>query len=243
MKKRIFSLFFVSALAMGLLSCTYLQTQQRQLAEKLVRLHVVANSDSPSDQAIKLRVRDAVLAAAEPVLGSADDPEQALAAELPALECAAAEMLRALGREESVSVTLQNERFPTRDYETFSLPAGVYRTLRVTIGAGEGHNWWCVVFPTLCTAASLDEFESAAASGGFTDGLPERSLEVNIPEKLKCKIPPDKLCALTEVLAGDPRPSYIDDPEREFGFPFAGLEILFTVSGKVLTVTGVSSSD
>lgn len=112
---------------MGLLSCAYLQTQQRQLAEKLVRLHVVANSDSPSDQAIKLRVRDAVLAAAEPVLGSADDPEQALAAELPALECAAAEMLRALGREESVSVTLQNERFPTRDYETFSLPAGVYR--------------------------------------------------------------------------------------------------------------------
>ena len=164
-------------MAMGLLSCAYLQTQQRQLAEKLVRLHVVANSDSPSDQAIKLRVRDAVLAAAEPVLaaaepvlGSADDPEQALAAELPALECAAAEMLRALGREESVSVTLQNERFPTRDYETFSLPAGVYRTLRVTIGAGEGHNWWCVVFPTLCTAASLDEFESAAASGGFTDG-------------------------------------------------------------------------
>lgn len=170
MKKRIFSLLFVSALAMGLLSCAYLQTQQRQLAEKLVRLHVVANSDSPSDQAIKLRVRDAVLAAAEPVLGSADDPDQALAAELPALECAAAEMLRALGREESVSVTLQNERFPTRDYETFSLPAGVYRTLRVTIGAGEGHNWWCVVFPTLCTAASLDEFESAAASGGFTDG-------------------------------------------------------------------------
>ena len=71
MKKRIFSLFFVSALAMGLLSCAYLQTQQRQLAEKLVRLHVVANSDSPSDQAIKLRVRDAVLAAAEPVLGDA----------------------------------------------------------------------------------------------------------------------------------------------------------------------------
>ena len=170
MKKRISALILIAALARGLLSCAYLQTQQRQLAEKLVRLHVVANSDSPSDQAIKLRVRDAVLAAAEPVLGSADDPEQALAAELPALECAAAEMLRALGREESVSVTLQNERFPTRDYETFSLPAGVYRTLRVTIGAGEGHNWWCVVFPTLCTAASLDEFESAAASGGFTDG-------------------------------------------------------------------------
>ena len=158
---------------MGLLSCAYLQTQQRQLAEKLVRLHVVANSDSPSDQAIKLRVRDAVLAAAEPVLGSADDPEQALAAELPALECAAAEMLRALGREESVSVTLQNERFPTRhSVGLFFAARGrlTGRSAMVTIGAGEGHNWWCVVFPTLCTAASLDEFESAAASGGFTDG-------------------------------------------------------------------------
>ena len=71
MKKRISALILIAALALGLLSCAYLQTQQRQLAEKLVRLHVVANSDSPSDQAIKLRVRDAVLAAAEPVLGDA----------------------------------------------------------------------------------------------------------------------------------------------------------------------------
>lgn len=169
MKKRMFSLIFVSALALGLLSCAYLQTQQRQLAEKLVRLHVVANSDSPSDQAVKLRVRDAVLAAAEPY-AKGPNAEESLEENLAALERAAAEMLRTLGRNEAVTVTLQNERFPTRDYQTFSLPAGVYRTLRVTIGAGEGHNWWCVVFPTLCTAASLDEFETAAASGGFTDG-------------------------------------------------------------------------
>ena len=170
MKKRICSAILVCTLALGLSACAYLQAEQQKLAGKLIRLHVVANSDSPSDQAVKLRVRDAVLAAAEPMLESADDPEQALAAELPALERAAAEMLRDLGRDEAVSVTLQNERFPTRDYETFTLPAGVYRTLRVSIGAGEGHNWWCVVFPTLCTAASLDKFESAAASGGFTDG-------------------------------------------------------------------------
>ena len=188
MKKRIFSLFFVSALAMGLLSCAYLQTQQRQLAEKLVRLHVVANSDSPSDQAIKLRVRDAVLAAAEPVLGSADDPEQALAAELPALECAAAEMLRALGREESVSVTLQNERFPTRDYETFSLPAGVYRTLRVTIGAGEGHNWWCVLYPGLCFTNSyhtdIDETASESYSLVF-ETAPRPELHLGLLDAAK----------------------------------------------------------
>ena len=169
MKKRIFSLIFVSTLALGLLSCAYLQTQQRQLAEKLIRLHVVANSDSPSDQAIKLQVRDAVLAAVEPVLAEASDPEQALTENLGALGEAAARTLREAGAADAVTVTMQNERFPTRDYETFSLPAGVYRTLRVTIGAGEGHNWWCVVFPTICTAASMEELEFAAASGGFSE--------------------------------------------------------------------------
>lgn len=169
MKNRIFSLIFISALALGLLSCAYLQTQQRQLAGKLIRLHVVANSDSPSDQTLKLQVRDAVLAAAEPVLRAADDPEQALAGQLGTLEKAAARTLREAGSADAVTVTMQNERFPTRDYETFSLPAGVYRTLRVTIGAGEGHNWWCVVFPTICTAASMDELETAAVSGGFSE--------------------------------------------------------------------------
>ena len=169
MKNRIFSLIFISALALGLLSCAYLQTQQRQLAGKLIRLHVVANSDSPSDQTLKLQVRDAVLAAAEPVLRAADDPEQALAGQLGTLEKAAARTPREAGSADTVTVTMQNERFPTRDYETFSLPAGVYRTLRVTIGAGEGHNWWCVVFPTICTAASMDELETAAVSGGFSE--------------------------------------------------------------------------
>lgn len=169
MKNRIFSLIFISALALGLLSCAHLQTQQRQLAGKLIRLHVVANSDSPSDQTLKLQVRDAVLAAAEPVLRAADDPEQALAGQLGTLEKAAARTLREAGSADTVTVTMQNERFPTRDYETFSLPAGVYRTLRVTIGAGEGHNWWCVVFPTICTAASMDELETAAVSGGFSE--------------------------------------------------------------------------
>ena len=169
MKKRSFSIIFIVTLTLGLLSCVYLQTQQRQLSEKLIRLHVVANSDSETDQAIKLRVRDAVLFAAEPLLQSGKSAESALSAQLGTLETAAVNALHALGREDAVTVTLQNERFPTRDYETFSLPAGVYRTLRVTIGEGHGHNWWCVVFPTLCTAASMEDLESAAVSGGFSD--------------------------------------------------------------------------
>ena len=169
MKKRISALILIATLALGLLGCAVLQAGQRQLAAKLIRLHVVANSDSDEDQAVKLRVRDAVLQAAQPYV-TGPDAEEALAENLGALERAAAKALRSLGRENAVSVTLQNEAFPTRAYETFSLPAGVYRTLRVTIGAGAGHNWWCVVFPTLCTAASLDELETAAAAGGFSEG-------------------------------------------------------------------------
>ena len=169
MKKRISSLILIATLALGLLGCAVLQAGQRQLAAKLIRLHVVANSDSDEDQAVKLRVRDAVLQAAQPYV-TGPDAEGALAENLGALERAAAKALRSLGRGDAVSVTLQNEAFPTRAYETFSLPAGVYRTLRVTIGAGAGHNWWCVVFPTLCTAASLDELETAAAAGGFSEG-------------------------------------------------------------------------
>ena len=169
MKKRISALILIATLALGLLGCAVLQAGQRQLAAKLIRLHVVANSDSDEDQAVKLRVRDAVLQAAQPYVAG-PDAEGALAENLGALERAAEKALRSLGRENAVSVTLQNEAFPTRAYETFSLPAGVYRTLRVTIGAGAGHNWWCVVFPTLCTAASLDELETAAAAGGFSEG-------------------------------------------------------------------------
>ena len=170
MKKRIFSLFFVSALAMGLLSCAYLQTQQRQLAEKLVRLHVVANSDSPSDQAIKLHVRDAVLAAARQALQGVDDPQQAIAQALPQLEAAANAELQRQGSEDLARVSFRRELFPTREYDTFSLPAGVYDSLRVTIGQGEGHNWWCVIFPSLCVPATADGFAEAAAAGGFSTG-------------------------------------------------------------------------
>ena len=84
-------------------------------------------------------------------------------------------------------VSLRRELFPTRDYETFRLPAGVYRTLRVTIGAGEGHNWWCVVFPALCLPANAEDFEAVCEAAGFTEGeisaLTEDSGEIEVEFK------------------------------------------------------------
>lgn len=155
---------------MAALCCTAaaLQSQQQTMADKLIRLHVVANSDTQQDQGVKLQVRDAVLAVTEPLLQETDEPEEALLEALPEIRDAAEACLRAEGFSDAVQVSFGMERFPTRHYEGFSLPAGVYRSLRVTIGAGEGHNWWCVVFPSICFRATSAELEQAAETAGFT---------------------------------------------------------------------------
>ena len=140
MRKRTLALFFLVVSALTVTVCAALQAQQQRMSEKIIRLHVVANSDSSADQAIKLHVRDAVLAAARQALQDADDPQQAIAQALPALEAAANAALAAQGSRETARVSFRRELFPTRDYDTFSLPSGVYRSLRVTIGAGGGHH-------------------------------------------------------------------------------------------------------
>ena len=172
MKKRIFSLVFVFTLALGLLSCAYLQAQQRRLAGKLIRLHVVANSDTAADQAVKLQVRDAVLAAIAPLTDACATQEEAAAAlrqALPGIEQAANDALQQAGKATCpIAVRLCKERFPTRLYPTFSLPAGTYTSLRVELGDAAGRNWWCVVFPTLCTAAESEDLRTVATSAGLT---------------------------------------------------------------------------
>jgi stage II sporulation protein R len=170
LKKKVVSISLLAAAALGLALCCCLQFSQQRLAGKLIRLHVVANSDSAADQAIKLRVRDAVLVKTQEILRGADDPKQALAKNLGSIECAAERELTSLGCGDDVRVSLGKELFPTREYETFSLPAGVYESLRVRIGAADGHNWWCVIFPSICMTASMDDFTRAAETAGFTDG-------------------------------------------------------------------------
>lgn len=143
---------------------------QDELAEQVVRLHVLANSDSEEDQALKLRVRDAVLARAEGLLDPVADRREAeglLRGQLLELETVAAETIRAAGYDYPVSVELANTEFPTRRYGGFVLPAGEYLALRVLIGEAEGQNWWCVVYPPLCTAAA--EAPGTALTAGFSE--------------------------------------------------------------------------
>ena len=144
---------------------------QDDLSNKVVRLHVLANSDSEEDQALKLLVRDAVLERAEDVLVQTSDRAEAegkLRGQLLEFERAAADVIREEGYDYTVTVELADTEFPTRAYDGFTLPAGEYLALRVLIGEAAGQNWWCVVFPPLCTAAAADTSVSAMATG-FTE--------------------------------------------------------------------------
>lgn len=131
-----------------------------ELPQNVVRLHVVANSNSQQDQAVKLLVRDAVLEEASRWYGDATSMEEAssqLCTHLESIAGAARETLQREGAFYSAQAQVTEMYFPTRDYGDFRLPAGRYRTLRITLGEGEGHNWWCVVFPSLCLPAAGDD--------------------------------------------------------------------------------------
>ncbi len=145
---------------------------QRQLADKLIRLHVLANSDSEEDQALKLQVRDSILHRAEEILRGAEDLKAAkgdLEAALPELEALAEAAVQAAGYAYPVAASLTWESYPTRVYDTFALPAGEYLSLRLIIGEGKGHNWWCVVYPPLCQSVSQEDFTGAAEEAGLTE--------------------------------------------------------------------------
>jgi len=125
-------------------------------------MHVIANSDSEEDQALKRKVRDRVLEAGEALLQEAGDKaeaEQVLREQLPVLQAAAEAEVRRQGYAYPVQAELSNGYFPTRKYETVTLPAGWYDALRIEIGEAAGQNWWCVIFPAMCLPAAEESRE------------------------------------------------------------------------------------
>lgn len=150
-----------------------LLADKQKLNNEIVRLHVVANSDSEYDQNVKLQVRDAILGYIERNMQGITDPQQAkeyLGEHLSQLEETANAVLSAFGSDRA-KVSLTKEEFGIRQYDTFTLPSGVYNSLRIEIGEAAGRNWWCVVFPSLCTGSCVEEFKDIAVSSGFDDNL------------------------------------------------------------------------
>lgn len=163
------------ALMLGILVAvvagSWLTREQQELADSMIRFHVIANSDTEEDQALKLAVRDRVLEEAEGLYPEGATLEQAQAAlegHLNTLAAAGRAVVEEQGYDYPVSARLEDCWFPTKEYEDFALPAGNYTALRVTIGEGKGQNWWCVAFPPLCLGAASETVDQALEAGYFT---------------------------------------------------------------------------
>ena len=154
----------IKAITGGLVLCLLLSIlgiygQAQGVRDSVVRLHILANSDSTADQTLKLKVRDAVIAAAAdwPMVAADAEEAAALARErLPQIQAVAQETVAAAGYDYPVTAKLADTYFTTRQYDTVTLPAGMYRAVQVTLGEGRGQNWWCVMYPPLCVGGAAN---------------------------------------------------------------------------------------
>ena len=159
---------------------------------KVLRLHVIANSDSAEDQALKLKVRDALLLQGGEVFASGSTKESAEKAACKNLQSflqTAEKTIRESGKSYNVCISVGKSSFPTRVYENITLPAGEYDALRVVIGEGKGKNWWCVMFPPLCLPAAerKQELSDVLSDGGLSlvESKPKYEIRFWLIEKLE----------------------------------------------------------
>ena len=163
------SILFLVIMVIGLLPVS----GEEKIYDDVIRLHVLANSDSDEDQALKLKVRDGVLTRVGELLSDCPDRESAMKRlsareSLDEIERAARAVIVSEGYEYDVSVSLGDEEYPTRTYESLCFPSGTYTSLRVQIGEAEGQNWWCVLFPRLCLGVATENNDEAFVEAGFT---------------------------------------------------------------------------
>lgn len=155
MKKTTVDIIMAAGIAAALLLSGFrgFAAECERVQSEVLRLHIPANSDSERDQEIKLRLRDYILSEYGARLSSESDIEQAIAqtkALLPEIEADCNRFLAVEGADYTAKAELTEMYFTTRAYEKVTLPAGTYTALRITLGSGEGKNWWCVMFPPLC---------------------------------------------------------------------------------------------
>ena len=166
MKKTIFRIeisLLVALIICGVLNINAFSQQCESIREKMLRMHVIANSDSTEDQQLKLKVRDAVLSAGKEVFDgsiTSKDAQEKITPYIDYLENVALDTINNEGFDYSVKITVADEYFNTRTYDkSVTLPAGFYTAVKVIIGEGEGQNWWCVMFPPMCLPTATAECE------------------------------------------------------------------------------------
>lgn len=152
-----FALCLAAAVMITLVSAAYLPVKESEVYENTVRLHVIANSNSEYDQQLKYAVRDAILEELGELFDPSDPENAAYIAvsSLSKLEETAQRVIKSYGADYSARAVFGYEDYPERVYETRVYPAGKYRSLRVILGGGNGKNWWCVLFPPLCSGSAV----------------------------------------------------------------------------------------
>lgn len=174
MRKLVISLLF--GLVVSMLMMAYADNAQHNIASSLLRLHIVANSDSEADQAVKLKVRDAVIAEfGDDMLAAGDfgGAKSYARQNIGDIEKVAADVICQNGFDYGVAASVDKVHFPTKHYENITLPPGEYEALRIVLGDGAGQNWWCVMYPPLCFADG---------SAGSTDLHSQNVLESSLGE-------------------------------------------------------------
>lgn len=170
---------FTKALCFGLIvsivfSALYFSAECKTISDSVLRLHILANSDSADDQALKLKVRDEILKKSGELLATAstkEEAEQLTAQQMQAIVDDAQAYVYSQGYDYPVTASLLNMPFNTRIYGDIAMPAGNYDALRITIGEGKGHNWWCVMFPPICLPAAEEKQE-------LSDVLDDEQLQI-----------------------------------------------------------------
>lgn len=189
MKKSVLILLSALLLLIALLSILPIHSESL-IYDEVLRLHVIANSDSDADQKLKLLVRDAILEETQKILKNAKSREEAekiISENSALLENIALETVRKNQFDYPVTLELGREKYPTKNYESCAFPSGEYLSLRIKIGEASGENWWCVLFPPLCLSAATDK--DAFTSVGITDSQYQIITETDNPKyKIRFKL-------------------------------------------------------
>lgn len=183
LKKEKRKLVYIIGIALGaatlLMGGEYLRRQklQQEIAEKIIRFHVIANSDSKEDQDLKLQVRDAVGGEMQELLAgieSREECEEVLRTNSGQITETAENVITEAGYDYEVETFLTEVNFPVKSYGNYTFPAGTYETLEVVIGEGAGHNWWCVMYPNMCFSGSVYEVVDEEAKVSLEEVLSEK---------------------------------------------------------------------
>lgn len=165
MSKKLFvflPLLLIFTLLFGSLS--YTNDASNDISNKVLRMHVLANSNSINDQRLKIAVKNNILKSTQELFTDCDSLEESIEiaqSNTELIKDSAQEVIKKYNKNYDVKVYVDNEFFDVREYKDFTLPSGNYNTVKVVIGEGKGKNWWCVMYPAVCISACSDDFDKA----------------------------------------------------------------------------------